>query len=62
VFCNGQTLLRDFDIYKESGSLRLVTKTFPHIKPSAYGKIDLRFEPVANNATLSGIEIIDESN
>ena len=49
VFCNGQTLLRDFDIYKEAGSLRLVTKTFPHI------------QPVNNNATVSGIEIIDES-
>jgi hypothetical protein len=61
VFCNGQTLLRDFDIYKESGSLRLLTKTFPHIEPSAFGKINLTFEPVINNATVSGIEIIDES-
>lgn len=61
VFCNGQTLLRDFDIYKESGSLKVVTKTFPHIQPSAYGKINLTFEPVINNATVSGIEILDES-
>ncbi|HET9861928.1 MAG TPA: malectin domain-containing carbohydrate-binding protein [Steroidobacteraceae bacterium] len=61
VFCNGQTLLRDFDIYKEAGSLRTVTKSFPHIQPSAYGKINLMFEPVINNATVSGIEIIDES-
>jgi hypothetical protein len=61
VYCNGQTLLKDFDRYKESGSLRLVTKTFQHIQPSAYGKINLNFEPVVNNATLSGIEIIDEA-
>jgi hypothetical protein len=61
VFCNGQTLLRNFDIYKESGSLRLLTKSFPHIEPSAYGKINLTFEPVLNNATVSGIEILDES-
>jgi hypothetical protein len=61
VFCNGQTLLRDFDIYKESGSLRLVTKTFPHIQPSAFGKINLTFEAVNNNATVSGIEVIEES-
>ena len=61
VYCNGQTLLRDFDVYKEAGSLRLVTKTFAHIKPSAFGKINLHFEPVINNATVSGIEIIDES-
>jgi hypothetical protein len=61
VFCNGQTLLRDFDIYKEAGSLRVVTKSFPHIQPSAYGKINLMFEPVSNNATVSGIEILDEA-
>jgi hypothetical protein len=62
VYCNGQTLLRDFDIYKEAGSMHLVTKTFEHIQPSAYGKINLTFEPVINNATVSGIEILDESN
>lgn len=61
VFCNGETLLRDFDIYKESGSLKVVTKTFPHIAPSAQGKINLMFEPVVNNATVSGIEVLDES-
>jgi hypothetical protein len=61
VFCNGQTLLRDFDIFKEAGSLRVVTKKFEHIQPSAFGKINLNFEPVINNATVSGIEIIDET-
>lgn len=61
VYCNGQALLEDFDIYKESGSLRLVTKTFQHIRPSAFGKINLTFEPVVNNATVSGIEVIDEA-
>ena len=61
VFCNGKTLLENFDVYKEGGSLRLVTKTFSNIKPSAQGKINLTFEPVVNNATVSGIQIIDES-
>jgi len=61
VFCNGQTLLRDFDIYKESGSQRVVTKTFSNIQPSPQGKINLTFEPVSNNATVSAIEVIDES-
>jgi hypothetical protein len=61
VFCNGQTLLQDFDIYKEAGSLRMVTKTFSNIRPSAQGKINLNFEPVVNNATVSGIEVLDES-
>jgi hypothetical protein len=61
VFCNGQTLLQDFDIYKEGGSLRVVSKRFSNIRPSAQGKINLTFEPVVNNATVSGIEILDES-
>jgi hypothetical protein len=61
VFCNGQALLQDFDIFKEAGSLRVVTKTFPNVRPSAQGKINLTFEPVNNNATVSGIEVIDES-
>jgi hypothetical protein len=61
VFCNGQTLLRDFDIFREAGSLQVVKKTFPGIKPSAQGKINLTFEPVVNNATVSAIEILDES-
>lgn len=62
VFCNGQTLLEDFDIFKEAGSLRVVSKTFTNIKPSAQGKINLTFEPVVNFATVSGIEVLDESN
>ncbi|MDF3022064.1 MAG: hypothetical protein K0Q92_3367 [Steroidobacteraceae bacterium] len=62
VFCNGQSLLRDFDVYKEAGSLRMVTKTFTGIAPSAFGKINLDFEPVVNNATVSGIEVIEEQD
>ncbi len=61
VFCNGQTLLRDFDIFREAGNLHVVTKTFTDIRPSAQGKINLTFEPVANNATVSAIEILDQS-
>lgn len=61
VFCNGQTLLRDFDIFREAGSLQVVTKSFSGIKPSVFGKINLTFEPAVNNATVSAIEILDES-
>ena len=62
VMCNGETLLNDFDILKESGGpLRAVTKTFRHLKPSAQGKLNLIFEPIANNATVSAIEVLDES-
>jgi hypothetical protein len=61
VMCNGQTLLDDFDIYKEAGSLHALTRTFYHLKPTAQGKLNLTFEPILNNATVSGIEVLDES-
>jgi hypothetical protein len=61
VMCNGETLLDNFDILKEAPSLHEVTKTFRHLKPSAQGKLNLTFEPIANNATVSGIEVLDES-
>ena len=35
VMCNGQTLLDNFDIFREGGNLHEVTKTFHHLKPSA---------------------------
>ncbi len=61
VICNGQTLLDNFDIFREAGSLHEVTKTFRHLKPTAQGKLNLTFEPIQNNATVSGIEVLDES-
>jgi hypothetical protein len=61
VYCNGKTLLEAFDVYKEAGSRHVITKTFRNIRPSAQGKINLTFEPVVNNATVSGIEVLDES-
>lgn len=61
VMCNGETLLDNFDIFKEAGSLHALTKTFYHLKASAQGKLNLTFEPIANNATVSGIEVLDES-
>ena len=59
--CNGQTMLDNFDIFKEAGSFHELSMTFHHMSPSAQGKLNLTFEPVVNNATVSGIEVIDES-
>lgn len=61
VLCNGNTLLDNFDIYKEVGDLQALTKTFHHLRPTAQGKLNLTFEPIVNNATVSGIEVLDES-
>jgi hypothetical protein len=62
VMCNGVLLLDHFDIFKEAGSFHALTKTFYHVMPTAQGKLNLTFEPVANNATISGIEVLDESH
>ena len=62
VYCNGSTLLENFDIFKEAGSLHALTKTFYHLRPSPEGKLDLTFDPIVNYATISAIEVIDESD
>ncbi len=62
VLCNGSTLLDNFDIYREVGHGRPLVKTFYHLKPSAQGKLNLTFEPISNYATVSAIEVLDESN
>lgn len=60
VYCNGTTLLDNFDIFKEVGSLHALTKTFYHLRPTPEGKLDLTFDPLVNYATISAIEVIDE--
>ena len=61
VFCNGKTILDNFDIFREAGSFHPLTKTIEHVKPSPQGKVNLTFEPIVNNATVSAIEVLDES-
>jgi hypothetical protein len=61
VFSDGTTLLDNFDIAEEVGSLHPLMKTFYHLRPSPEGKLNLTFEPIANYATVSAIEVIDES-
>ena len=61
VYCNGSTLLDNFGIFKEVGSLHALTKTFYHLRPSPEGKLDSTFEPFVSYATVSAIEVVDES-
>ena len=61
VFSNSTELLRDFDIYKETGANRALVKTFHHLKPNAQGKLLLSFVPVKNYASVYAIEVVDES-
>ncbi len=61
VMCNSVPLLEDFDIYREAGNLSAVTKTFHHLRPSPQGKLNLHFEPIANYANVTAIEVWDET-
>jgi hypothetical protein len=62
VLCNGNTLLDNLDIFREAGGAQPLTKTFSHLKPTAQGKLNLTFEPIQNYATLSALEVLDESH
>ena len=63
MYCNGVTLLRDFDIFKEAGGcLRPIVKVFHGLKPNHQGKLMLYFVPSADYACVNAIEVVDESS
>jgi hypothetical protein len=61
VMCNGTMLLDHFDIFREVGTAHALEKTFHGLKPTAQGKLNFTFEPIANYASVFGIEVLDES-
>ena len=61
VYCNGATLLKDFDILQEAGgSKRAIVREFRGIPASPQGKLDLTFVPVVNYALVNAIEVVEE--
>ncbi len=61
VYCNGVTLLKNFDIIKEaSGENRALDMIFRGVPSNAQGKIVLSFEPGNTYATVNGIEVLAE--
>lgn len=60
VYCNGTTLLKNFDILKEGPSNRAVLKVFHSVQASPQGKLNLQFVPIVNYATVNAIEIVEE--
>jgi hypothetical protein len=61
VYCNGTTLLKDFDILKEAGGgKRAIVRVFHGIPASPQGKLDLTFVPVINYALVNAIEVVEE--
>ncbi len=61
VSCNGELLLKNFDIYKQAGSEnRALDRTFHGLQASPQGKLVLQFVPVTNYASVSSMEVVAE--
>jgi len=59
VYCNGTTLLKDFDILQgQNGGAGVIA--FDHVKPTAHGMLELDFTPVKNYPLIDAIEIEPE--
>jgi hypothetical protein len=60
VFCNGKTLLSNFDLAKEAHESDVVIRRFADLQPNAQGKLVFSFIPVQGYATVAGIEVLPE--
>jgi hypothetical protein len=60
VYCNGQSVLQDFDILAD-GHGQSVTKTIDGVSPTAQGEIILAFVPVKNYPLVNAIEVTPEN-
>ncbi|MGA2887806.1 MAG: malectin domain-containing carbohydrate-binding protein [Terracidiphilus sp.] len=60
VFCNGNALLKNFDLTKEAHGTDVVRRSFAGLEPNAQGKLLLSFVPVEGYATVTGIEVIPQ--
>jgi hypothetical protein len=60
VFCNGQVLLKDFDLPKEAGKTDVAIRKVAGLQPNSQGKLVLSFVPVEGYATVTGIEVLPQ--
>ena len=61
VYCNGTTLLKNFDVFAEAGQPnRAINKVFHDIPANAQGKLMLSFVPVVNYAIVNAVEVVAE--
>jgi hypothetical protein len=60
VYCNGTTLLKDFDILKQ-GTDGMSVYTARHVHSTPRGSLELDFEPVINYSLINAVEVDPES-
>ena len=63
VYFNGVALIKDLDIYRETGgSNRALQKEFRGLRPNALGKLVFTFQPNRNYPCVNAIEILPEAS
>jgi hypothetical protein len=60
VFCNGNALMKSFNLSKEARQTDVVLRKFTGLEPNAQGKLLLNFVPVEGYATVTGIEVLPQ--
>jgi hypothetical protein len=60
IYCDGSTLVRGLDIFKEVGPNHALTRKFHGLRPSPQGKLNFEFVPAVNYASVFAIEVLDE--
>jgi hypothetical protein len=60
VFCNGNELLKNFNLPQEARQADVVMRKFTGLQPNAQGKLLLNFIPVEGYATVTGIEVLPQ--
>lgn len=60
VFCNGKTILSNFDIERQVGENHPFARKIQGLEPNAQGKLLLEFVPVAGYATVTAVEVVPE--
>ncbi len=60
VFCNGNALLRHFDLAREAGRDDALQRNFTGLTPNAQGKLLVSFVPEEGYAAVTGIEVVPQ--
>lgn len=60
VYCNGNALLKNFNLPQEARQSDVVVRKFGSLMPNAQGKLLLSFVPVEGYATVTGIEVLPQ--
>jgi hypothetical protein len=59
VFANGVALLENFEVAREAGQNRSLTKTFENLEPNAQGVLSIEFVPIKNYAEVNALEVVE---